>query len=267
MGDWLAKYDGTCARCGASLLSGTPAVWDRSTKTMHCIACPDPVVESSPVDLDHGIGGRSARAEYERRAAKRSMAITERWGKGFKAKVMRALTTEPQTTRAWAIGAVGEEQLARELASVPGLQVLNDRRVHGTKGNIDHIVIAPAGVFVVDAKNHKGMVEIRNRGSFLHADHRLTVGRRDCSAMADKMAWQVEAVTDALQGVHPMPPVQPVLCFLAAEWPLFGAPEAFRGVRLEGLRSLKRLVAKQQLLDASQIDSITALLAAALPAK
>lgn len=263
----MVKYDGTCARCGASLLSGTPAVWDRSTKTMHCIACPDPGIESSPVGLDHGVGGRSARAEYERRASKRSTAITERWGTGFQAKVVRAITTEPQTTRAWAIGAAGEEQLARELASVPGLQVLNDRRVRGTRGNIDHIVIAPAGVFVVDAKNHKGLVEIRNRGSFLRADHRLTVGGRDCSATADKMAWQIEAVTAALEGVDPMPPVRPVLCFLAAEWPLFGAPEEFRGVRLEGLRSLKRLVAKQALLDTSQMDSITAVLAAALPAK
>jgi hypothetical protein len=62
------------------------------------------------------------------------------------------VTSEPQSTRAWAIGAWGEEKLAEVLAGLDGLQVLHDRRVPGTRGNIDHIVIAPAGVFVVDPR-------------------------------------------------------------------------------------------------------------------
>lgn len=267
MGDWLVKYDGVCARCGKPLLGGTPAVWDRATRSMHCIQCPDRAPESPPIEIDMGAGGRSARAEYDRRAAKRDAAITERWGTGFAAKVVRAVTTEPQTTRAWAIGAAGEEKLAHELATVAALQVLNDRRVRGTRGNIDHIVIAPAGVFVVDAKNHRGMVEIRNRGWVLRSDYRLTVGRRDCSAMADKMGWQVDAVAAALEGADPMPPVTPVLCFLSADWPLFGAPDQFRGVRLASLRSLKRLLVSSDLLDEARIADLTAVLATALPAK
>jgi hypothetical protein len=58
-----------------------------------------------------------------------------------------------------------------------------------------------------------------------------TVGRRDCSAMADNMGWQAEAVLAALRSafVEPQPPVTPVLCFLEAEWPLFGAPDEFHG--------------------------------------
>ena len=217
--------------------------------------------------MDYGVAGRSALAEYDRRSAKRETAITERWGTGFAAKVVRALSTEPQSTRAWAIGAAGEAKLARELASVQGLQVLNDRRVHGTKGNLDHIVIAPAGVFVVDAKNHKGKVELRNRGWFLRPDYRLTVGGRDCSAMADKMTWQVEAVTAAFTDADPMPPVTPVLCFLEADWPLIGAPDEFRGVRLESHRSLKRLLVAKTVLDSVQISELAAVLAVALPTK
>lgn len=234
---------------------------------MRCIDCPNSVVESSPIEIDQGVGGRSARAEYERRAAKRDAAITERWGTGFAARIVRAVSVEPQTTRAWAIGAAGEEKLAKELATVPGLQVLNDRRVRGTRANIDHIVVAPAGVFVIDAKNHRGMVEIRNRGWFLRPDYRLTVGGRDCSATADNMGWQVEAVTAALEGADPMPPVTPVLCFLAADWPPFGAPDEFRAVRLESHRSLKRLLTAEVLLGETQIAELTAVLAAALPAK
>jgi Nuclease-related domain len=247
------------------LVRGTPAIWDRAARSMHCIECPKS--DATAPEMDYGVAGRSARAEHERRSAKRETALTERWGTGFAAKVVRALSTEPQSTRAWAIGAAGEEKLAGELASVPGLQVLNDRRVRGTKGNLDHIVIAPAGVFVVDAKNHKGTVELRNRGWFLRPDYRLTVGGRDCSAMADKMGWQVEAVAAALADADPMPPVTPVLCFLEADWPLFGAPDEFRGVRLESHRSLKRLLVAKTVLDGIQISELAKVLTVALPAK
>ena len=131
------------------------------------------------------------------------------------------VSVEPQSTRAWAVGAAGEEKLAAELDKVAGLRMLHDRRVPGTRGNIDHIVIAPAGVFVVDAKNYQGRIEIRDYGSFFRTDDRLTIGGRDCSAMADKMGWQVDAVTAAMtaNGVDSLPPVTPVLCFLSVEWP------------------------------------------------
>ncbi len=190
-------------------------------------------------------------------------------GRGLRLQVVRAVSVEPQLTRAWAIGAAGEEKLAAELDKVAGLRMLHHRRVAGTQGNIDHIVIAPAGVFVVDAKNNRGRIEIRDRGSFFRTDYRLTVAGRDCSAMADKMGWQVDAVRSALEahGIDPLPPITPVLCFLSVEWPLLGAPESFRGVRLESHRSIKRLMTKSLLLTEPQSDHLLAELAEALPPK
>jgi len=119
-----------------------------------------------------------------------------------------------------------------------------------TRANIDHVVIAPAGVFVVDAKNYRGTIAIRNRGWFFRPDHRLFVGRRDCSAQATGLGWQVEAVTVALAaaGVDPLPPVTPVLCFIDGEWPLFSAPDEYAGVRLEGTGSIRKLVAAPTVL-------------------
>src|SRR5260370_8573716 len=108
------------------------------------------------------------------------------------------MTDEPQSTRAWAPGASGEAKLAETLAAMPNLRVLNDRRVPGTRGNIDHLVIAPAGVFVVDAKNYRGMIEVRDVGGLFKIDKRLFVGRRDCSKLADNMGCQVESVLQAL---------------------------------------------------------------------
>jgi hypothetical protein len=51
-----------------------------------------------------------------------------------------------------------------------GLQVLQDGRVRGTHGNIHHIAIAPAGVFVADARAYEGLTEIRNDDWFWKPD-------------------------------------------------------------------------------------------------
>jgi Nuclease-related domain len=163
----------------------------------------------------------------------------------------------------------GEEKLAAELDKVPGLRMLPDRRVPGTRGNIDHIVIGPAGVFVVDAKANRGRIEIRDRGSFFRVDYRLTIAGRDCSAMADKMGWQLNAVRAALagHGSDSLPPVIPVLCFLEVEWPLLRPPNNFRGVRLESPRSIKQLLTAPPALSEPQADTLLEVLAEALPAK
>jgi hypothetical protein len=132
-----------------------PSAAHRVTRTIHCVSCPTaPAPE--PHAIDAGVAGRSARQEHERRAAKREAALKDRWGNRIGGVVL-ALTDEPQSTRAWAVGARGEEKLAEAL---DGFTVLHDRRVPGTRGNIDHIVIAPAGVFVVDAKSYEGSIEL-----------------------------------------------------------------------------------------------------------
>ena len=109
-----------------------------------------------------------------------------------------ALTGDPQSTRAWERGSIGEQKLAAALAGLEDLIVLHDRRVPGTRGNIDHILIAPAGVFVVDAKHYAGLIQIRDRGGLFNRDERLYVGSRDCSDLATSMSWQTSAVREAL---------------------------------------------------------------------
>ncbi len=87
--------------------------------------------------------------------------MREGWGNRVGGWVLR-FTAEPQSIRAWGIGAVGEEKLGAALAEVPDLWLLNDRRAKGSKADIDHVLVAPSGVFVVDAKNYTGLVEVRN---------------------------------------------------------------------------------------------------------
>ena len=262
MAEWLVKYDGVCARCGIPLMKGTPAVWDRTTRTIRCIECPtqppSPPRSNDAIEVAPGVAGRSARARYEHLAAKRDERITQRWGTGNVAKVVRALSSEPQSTRAWKAGAAGEEKLAAELDGVPGLRMLHDRRIPGSRANIDHIVIGPAGVFVVDAKNYHGLIKIRDRGGFFRADLRLTIDGRDQSKLADSVLWQADVVVSTLQdaGIDGSVVVTPVLCFLNVEWPLLSPPSKFRGVRLESHRSIKRLVTRSSTLSGATARSL-----------
>jgi Nuclease-related domain len=258
----------TCVRCGALLAQGTDACYDPSSKTVACLACPVPTTGQEELPIESGVAGRSALRESERRATKREAKVKGRWGQRL-GGVMLAVADEPQSTRAWATGARGEAKLAASLAEVPGVSVLHDRRAPGTRGNIDHLVVAPAGVFVVDAKHYKGLIQIRDKGGFFRTDLRLYVGGHDCSKLAANMDWQVAAVDRVLTtaGLEPKPPITPVLCFVEGEWPLLRPPDSFRGVSLESERSIRSLVTSRKVLDGTAIERLTRILATAFPPK
>lgn len=65
----------------------------------------------------------------------------------------------------WEQGAAGEVEVAKALEALPPeWVVLHDLAWPGRpKANIDHVVIGPGGVFVVDAKNWSGTVEVRDQ--------------------------------------------------------------------------------------------------------
>ena len=63
----------------------------------------------------------------------------------------------------WRWGAVGEEWTADELARLgPDWRVYHD--VPDGNGNWDHIVVGPPCVFVIDSKNLRGQITIRDDG-------------------------------------------------------------------------------------------------------
>jgi hypothetical protein len=271
------RYDGMCADCGTRLPRGTPAMWDSAAKRLTCVKCPrdaipapaaGPIAEVRLPPIDAGVAGGSARTEYERRHGRRETEVKGRWGERLGGLILR-FSDEPQSIRAWGIGARGEEELAATFDGVEGLRILNDRRVKGTKGNIDHVLVAPAGVFVVDAKNYTGDVEIRNVGGWFRTELRLYVGGRDRSKLADQMGWQLTEVRAAIgaSGMQPMPPVTPVLCFIGARWPRFRRIDEFEGVRVEDPPSLRKLIVEPVVLDEAGIEQVARTLAVALPAK
>src|SRR5436853_5665627 len=89
------------------------------------------------------------------------------------------------TGRGW------ESKLAAKLGRVDrdDIAFLHDRRIPGARGNIDHVVICPSGLYVIDAKRYKGAVSVRNVGGFFSGpDLRLIVGRRGCTKLARNIA-------------------------------------------------------------------------------
>jgi len=111
-------------------------------------------------------------------------------------------------------GAKGEEWVAHELAFLGAeYTIFNGLQLGDGKQNFDHIIVGPAGVFVVETKNWKGSVEFRNG--------RLFAGGREPSRPPLK---QVKAATAELvayiddAGCGDVP-VHSVLCFLDTELP------------------------------------------------
>ena len=290
--------NGTCDRCRRGVASGEIATWTRGKPTVTCLTClpapreqelqisdalgpagsdvptdqppaellaaPDRTSDSRAV-IDLGTAGGSAMGEYERRHGSREERIRERWGR--LAGLVLALSEDPQSTQAWKRGSIGESKVAKTLATLDrdDVLVLHDRKVPGTRGNIDHLVICPAGVLVVDSKRYAGQVHTKDVGGlFARRELRLFVGRRDCTHLAAAMEWQVAAVRVALDG-NPTP-VRPVLCFIDAEWPLFGGPREFQGVLIESDRSLRRRVTEAGELDSEGVRQTAMALAHRLPA-
>jgi len=254
--------------CPAGLRAGAETTREEARVAVDTSGDGAPHPDGKHADIDLGVAGRSAQREFERRKALRAVRIKRRFGRFLGAGIL-AIVPQPQTTEAWALGAAGERRLAETFAEVADVIVLNDRRVPETRGNIDHLVIGPAGVFVVDTKEHRGALRIVDRGSPWRHDERLYVGGHDCSHLADNLGWQISPVRRFLQSsdLAQVPPVTAVLCFVEADWPLFAPPEEFAGVRLESRRSIKRLVTRTEVLHALERDAIAHTLGRAFPPK
>jgi hypothetical protein len=157
-----------------------------------------------------------------------------------------AATEEPQATANWAKGAEGERKLGAGLDGLAhaGVIALHDRLRPGTRANIDHLAVAPSGVWVIDAKRYTGQVSKKEVGGWFSSDVRLYVGRRDRMKLVTEMSKQVAAVRKALGIDWAEVPVRPVLCFVDADWRWFAKPFELRGVLVTWPRAARELLVR-----------------------
>ncbi|MEO5781004.1 MAG: NERD domain-containing protein [Arthrobacter oryzae] len=163
-------------------------------------------------------------------------------------RLRRQLEQAERDERAWTAGATGERLVAEKLndLTAQGWRVLHDVRWPGRpKANLDHILIGPGGVIVIDAKNWTGNVEVR--GGVLRQNG-CTRARETDSALQ-----QGAAVAVLLEPRHRQL-VQTWLC-LVQQPELEGA--ALNGVRIYGLNLLSAAVnSLPNVLDADNVAAV-----------
>jgi hypothetical protein len=156
--------------------------------------------------------GASAAAEYRRaRKAARQRKLVNAAGAAMAAGLLMAavwtakpwlgvagvgvgladwlLRPEPDPER-WRRGAAGEVATAVLLTRLPRrFVVLHDRRLPGVRANIDHLVIGPTGVWVVDSKAYRARLRIR-RGQVWAGEYQVPTA---------PAAWEAERVGQLLR--------------------------------------------------------------------
>lgn len=239
------RYSAHCHRCGQSLPATTPAWWDARQRSVTCASC-----HGAPALALSGTAGASAQAEYERRGA-------SEW-------------FETRGTSAWAKGAEGERRIAHRLDPLvdEGMVVMHDRKLPGTRANIDHIVVAPSGVYVIDAKHWSGKIGTRTTGSvFKPGPTKLVVGGRDRTDEVNKTKPQHDAVVDVIarSAIVETVPVWPVICTVEAEWPLLARPIRLDRVTVTWMGALLKDLRRPGPLARDGITRVSAVLNEGLP--
>ena len=98
-----------------------------------------------------------------------------------------------EQARTWKRGAAGERHTARILDRLThdGYVVFHDLAVPGSPANVDHLVIGPTGVFVIDSKQWTGQVYQTTDGLAWHNHYRL-------DRTLDTVRWEAETVSRLL---------------------------------------------------------------------
>jgi hypothetical protein len=109
--------------------------------------------------------------------------------------------------QAWRRGAAGERKTARLLRRLErdGYVSFHDLAVPGSAANIDHLVIGPTGVFVVDSKQYTGRVHQSLDGRAWHNHAPL-------ARTLEVVGWEAATIARVL-GVR----VDPLVCVHGAE--------------------------------------------------
>jgi hypothetical protein len=145
-----------------------------------------------------------------------------------------------EQARAWRRGAHGERRTARLLDRLgrDGYVSFHDLAVPGSPANLDHLVVGPSGVFVIDSKQWTGQVHQSADGLVWHNHYRL-------DRTLASIGWQAEILGHVL-GV----PVAPLVCVHGAH--IQGGGLCARGVAVVPARLLRGALGHDQVL--SEVD-------------
>ncbi|MFY7069010.1 nuclease-related domain-containing protein [Nocardiopsis changdeensis] len=151
----------------------------------------------------------------------------------------------------WRRGALGERRTGRRLDRLRrrGCVVLHDLAVPGSRANIDHVVIGPFGVGVVDSKQRRGHVRFDGRGH-------LRIGNTGAPLLVKSVKWESGKVDSVLSvELGRRVPVLPVLAVHVSRsrFPQWREFECL-GVPIMAANNTGRwLMSRQRALSASEV--------------
>jgi hypothetical protein len=101
----------------------------------------------------------------------------------------------------WRAGIEGEQKVVVALMSLDDSYVLiNDIKLPSSRGNIDHILLSPKGVFVLETKNYSGMVRCYGDAWYVGSDGRSKpIG--SVSKQAKKSAYELSSFLESTTGL------------------------------------------------------------------
>jgi hypothetical protein len=155
--------------------------------------------------------------------------------------------------------------LDRELAGVA--VVLHDGRVPASRATVDHVVVGPGGVWIVEANRSTGRVERRSPDGRRASDVRLFVDGRDQTKLAGSVAPHVATIRAMLDPIgFGEAPLHAVVCFTSADWGWFARPFRVLGTTVTSPAGLVQAVRADGNWNHNVIDIIAGHLGASLRA-
>lgn len=234
------RRPGTCSVCRAILATGAKVEWNAAARRATCLRCAE---------------GRRREADARKAAGRLVVAAN-------------ATRRSDASAGAFDLGVTHRRTAQRRLARYLGRRLgesallLHDRTVPRKRGSIDHIAIAPSGVWVIDTKGYEGKVSRRNVGGWFAVDQRLIVDRRDRTMLVEGLGWKVRAVEAALGETDI--PVHGALCFVGSPW---GRAKRFQigGVWVTRADKLVGMILSAGSLEMRQVERLSTELADRLP--
>jgi Nuclease-related domain len=158
------------------------------------------------------------------------------------------LRFHPSTqARAWRRGAKGERRTARLLDRLgrEGYVSFHDLAMPGSPANLDHLVVGPSGVFVIDSKQWTGRILQSSDGLIWHNHYRL-------DRTLASICWQAETLGELL-GV----PVAPLVCVHGAH--IQGGGLCAQGVAVVPATVLRGALGYDQVLSEVDVERYAAI--------
>lgn len=225
----------TCEVCKKEFPIGTQIYWRRSR--MRCLEDHN----SGEVLTIIGKPGQSAQKMFELKSNARTERIL-RENPRIGPTLLKLFKAGPQISN-WEKGAVGERKIGEslnQLAKDENYIVLHDRRISGTKKNIDHILIATHGIFVVDSKNYEGKIRVKENTNVRQKQKTsLYINDKNQDILVGKLKDQVDHVKSLLESANFSAPVIGILAFYYGDLGILNRPQFVDGVLINGKGVIK----------------------------